>query len=933
MKANKDFFISYTHNDEQWATWIAGTLENAGYTTIIQAWDFKPGESFIHNMHKALIDCERFIAVLSEKYFESLYCQAEWENAFMNDPTGEKALFIPVRTDSAEPKGLFASRIYIDLFGKSEEEAKQTLLNGVSTENRPKNAPSFPGTIVTKFPNQLPFNNLPARNPYFTGRAEILENVQKELETGRAISLTQESKEKANISQAILQTQVFKGLGGVGKSELAKEYAFRNAYKYEAVWWVNAESEVSILQAYTDFAFKQKIVNPDEKKTEVIIEAVKNWMSAHEHNRWLFIFDNAESEEMLRKYFPAQTLSEQRHILITSRYTFWKYAKSIAVEVFSEEEASAFFLKRTGLPEDTAMQDLAQILGRLPLALEHAAAYICANEITYKQYLELYQKYGSELLRKEYPYDDALQTIYVTWNISIDKIGKESVRQLLNLCAFFAPDNIHDKWFSGASEFLPSPLQEKVQNDLDYNDVKAELKKYSLVKIENKDSIDKISIHQLVQQVVKNALKDAQKKWVEFGINILQKQVHDDFSTLKSRTDFTEMTPHIISITTMCEHSTPQENTEYIASFYSFLGHGYRELANYEASLEYHQKTLKIWERVLGNEHPNVATSYSNIGLVYYFQGDYNQALKYHQEALKIREKVLGNEHPDMATPYNNIGLVCCSQGDYTQALECHQKALKIKEKVLGNKHPDVATLYNNIGFVYRSQGTYTQALEYYNEALKIRENVCGSEHLDVAQSYNNIGDIYASQDDFAKALEYYQKALTIKEKVLDSEHDDVAASYNNIGFIYDSQGKCSQALEYYQRALKIQEKVFGNKHPDVALSYNNIGAVYYSQGECSQALEYYQKALKIRVEVFSYEHPDVAISYYNIGNVYYSQGDYQEALDWYYLAFIVLFKIIGFEHPHKDTVFKYLLKAYEESGNPVSFEQWLNERMKQTDN
>ena len=121
----KDFFISYTSSDEWWAKWIAATLENAEkepnvkYTTIIQAWDFKAGENFVSNMHQALKLGKRFIAVMSQTYLKSPYCQAEWTAAFTKDPSMEQSMFIPVRIDDIKPDGLLAPIVYIDLSGKN----------------------------------------------------------------------------------------------------------------------------------------------------------------------------------------------------------------------------------------------------------------------------------------------------------------------------------------------------------------------------------------------------------------------------------------------------------------------------------------------------------------------------------------------------------------------------------------------------------------------------------------------------------------------------------------------------------------------------------------------------------------------------------------------------------------------------------------------
>lgn len=123
----RDFFISYNKADKQWAKWIASVLEDNGYTSYIQAWDFRPGDNFVLEMDKALLRSERFLAVLSQNYLDSLYCQAEWAAAFTKDPNSEKRIFIPVRVADVAPEGLWAAIIYIDLFGVEEKEAEKKL--------------------------------------------------------------------------------------------------------------------------------------------------------------------------------------------------------------------------------------------------------------------------------------------------------------------------------------------------------------------------------------------------------------------------------------------------------------------------------------------------------------------------------------------------------------------------------------------------------------------------------------------------------------------------------------------------------------------------------------------------------------------------------------------------------------------------------------
>jgi hypothetical protein len=144
----KDFFVSYNRADRNWAEWIAWQLEEAGYTTIIQAWDFRPGGNFVIEMQRAAEQARRTLAVLSPDYLQALYTQPEWAAAFAQDPTGEKGMLLPVRVRECELKGLLSQIVYIDLVGLGQEPAKQELIAGVKEDRaKPAIAPSFPGAV------------------------------------------------------------------------------------------------------------------------------------------------------------------------------------------------------------------------------------------------------------------------------------------------------------------------------------------------------------------------------------------------------------------------------------------------------------------------------------------------------------------------------------------------------------------------------------------------------------------------------------------------------------------------------------------------------------------------------------------------------------------------------------------------------------------
>lgn len=140
----KDFFISYNRFDKNWAEWIAWILEEAGYSVIIQAWDFRPGGNFILDMQRATAETRRTIAVLSETYLKSAFTQPEWAAAFAQDPSALERKLIPVRVKECQPTGMLKPIAYVNLVGASKIEAKQKLLAMLQARLKPEQEPDFP---------------------------------------------------------------------------------------------------------------------------------------------------------------------------------------------------------------------------------------------------------------------------------------------------------------------------------------------------------------------------------------------------------------------------------------------------------------------------------------------------------------------------------------------------------------------------------------------------------------------------------------------------------------------------------------------------------------------------------------------------------------------------------------------------------------------
>ncbi|MDO9533495.1 MAG: FxSxx-COOH system tetratricopeptide repeat protein, partial [Deltaproteobacteria bacterium] len=715
----KDFFISYTKADKAWAEWIAWELEVEGYSAALQAWDFRPGGNFVLEMDKAAKLASRTIAVLSEDYLTSQFTQPEWAAAFAQDPTGAKGILVPVRVRECKPEGLLGPIIYIDLVDLSEVAARETLIAGVKERRaKPSSPPRFPGAAPPKeaprFPGAMPpIWNVPhLRNPNFTGRGQLLEDLRQSLLEGKTAALT-----------------ALHGLGGVGKTQMAAEYAYRFAPEYDLVWWVRSEDPVALAAEYSGLAEKLGLPEAGAADQEALVAAVRRGLG--QRGKWLLIFDNAGEPRDLRRYIPQGGGGQ---VLITSRNPVWRgVARPLDVKVWDRPESVAFLLKRTGREEaaeegeQAAAGQLAEELGDLPLALEQAGAYIEACGCSISDYLAMCRSRHEELLRRGKPSQDYPDTVATTWELSFQKVKEASpaAADLVNLCAFLAPDDIPQKLLVEGAEHVPQPLATMVQDPVALNDALAVLRRYSLMEVGD----DALAVHRLVQAVVRDRLKKKGKEqWAGAAVDLLNEVYSGDFHSQVDRwLWWGRILPHALSAVGYAENFRFVLDTA--ARLINQAGFYLYNRAEFVAAKACFERALAIDKSTYETDHPQVAIRENNLGGVLQALGDLAGATAYFERALAIDEAAYGPDHPAVARDVNNLGGVLKDRGDLAGAKAHYERALRIDEAAYGPDHPQVAIRVSNLGSVLRALGDLAGARAHLERALAIRRQFLGEDH------------------------------------------------------------------------------------------------------------------------------------------------------------------------------------------------------------
>jgi TIR domain len=487
--AGWDFFVSYTQADRDWAEWIAWQLEEDGRRVLIQAWDMVPGTNWVQGMQEGVARADRTIAVLSPEYAASQYESAQWRAAFAGDPGGAQRKLLVVRVQDCERPGLLGQIVSTDLFGLSPDQARGALLamvaGALAGRAKPAAAPPFPSRAMSQephFPEALPgVFRVPPRNPNFVGRDQALAALGASLAGGTAT------------------VHSVRGLGGVGKTQLAIEHAYDRAADYDLVFWIAAEEPGSIPDQFATLA---RLLGLDPVPEPEGLQA-----QVHDALRrgpgWLLIFDNAGTVAGIRPWLPRgpQPAGVPGHVIVTTRRGgFAALGPVLDLDVIDPPDALRLLRTRVpSLAEGTGAQ-IAEELGRLPLALEQAAAYLDKTAMPPAAYLAVLRQRAAEVMARGEVTGRA-DNAATAWDLSLEKIATVSPAaiSLLDLCAYLAPERIPEDLFTAHPALLPGELSAAAADPLAFSDVVGVLVDYSMMKRTGEG----LQVHRLIQGAVR----------------------------------------------------------------------------------------------------------------------------------------------------------------------------------------------------------------------------------------------------------------------------------------------------------------------------------------------------------------------------------------------------------------------------------------------
>jgi tetratricopeptide (TPR) repeat protein len=663
------------------------------------------------------------------------------------------------------------------------------------------------------------------RNPHFTGREGVLELVARALD--------------GNDPEA--RKQVLHGVGGVGKTHVALEFAYRHREQYDLVWWLPAEDESALAVAYARMihalgGHAQVDATPQELRT--ILQQRLDKMG-----RWLVIFDNAPDADRVKAYVPSPDVHGA--VLITSRNPNWRgVAQPFCLRVFERPDSVAFLKARTGRNETPAVaQRLAQALGDLPLALEQAGALIAEAQITYAHYLSRFEDHWAELLRSGRTSGEYPDTVAMTWELGFRQLEttEPMAAALLNVCAYFAPVDISRSFLVQAAGALPKPLSTAAQTPAGLGALVSALTRYSLVVANEKT----LSVHRLVGALTRDRLpEDHQRNWCGIALRMMRENVRFDEAAVDSWFEHVPVLPHALAVTKYAEDLGVEPAIA--AHLLNNAGLFLFRLGQFTQARLALERALALTVQAHGPENPRRSAIENNLGRVLNRLGEHERAKEHFASAIAVDQAAYGESHPHVAELANNYGISLQIAGDVEDAMRQFEWALSVVETHFGPEHPKVATVVNNLGYSLAGLGDLDRAMSHFARALTTAEASYGPNHPACANIRTNLGIVMRLHGSTDVARREFERALAIAESTLGPQHPDVGRNLTHLGLLLQDIGELQDARRHFERALAIEERALGRDHYSLITKLNYLGRCLKRMGKVDESAACYARSAGI---------------------------------------------------------------------------------------
>jgi tetratricopeptide (TPR) repeat protein len=681
------------------------------------------------------------------------------------------------------------------------------------------------------------------------------------------------------------QVDLLVGLGGVGKTQTAIDFAYRSKDKYSRIIWVPAETKNLAVSRLFNIASELRIPGEGLGDEFKVIESFHSWLL--NNPEFLLILDNATSENLVDELIPVTATG---HILITSRSdAFQKIGatNSLRVLPFTAEEAKVFLMERTNRTEaldpveSLAADQIIELLGRLPLALEQCGAYIKALGIKFIDYLTVYDKRSVLLFKKSKPVmGDYSASVETTWLVNIAQVmkGSRAAGDLLRLSSFLASERIPFEVFAKGSSHLPQSIrrhfQEKDATGFIY-ELLEKLNEFSLIEIEPNDQ--SFSLHRLVQEVVLSKL--GAKTRLQYAEQTVQMMVAALPPTEPSHWIACErMLPHV---SVVLSHSWKYGTDKSIWPLLCYwTGEFLLSRGEYRGAVVALDRATRGWVECYGPHDPRTACGLRQIGWAFFSVGDLERSEQAYTRALRIFEYWEGLFSYNVGWTLNGLAVVYRTIGEYNLAEQMYKRALCVLQLMGGVDSDEYGIAMDNLGVLLGVQNRTVEALACSKKVLKVHESIWGPDSLEVARDLVNSAAHFRRLEMSKEAEDALVRARGIFIAHLGEEHFETAVCVSSLGCLYaQTDDRREEGKRLIEESTPLMEKGAGEKNPHVITNYNSLGNIELEDGQIMKADRHFRFAYNLSLAVYPMN-PAMSIEYFrNLAETLARQNRFQDAI------------------------------------------------------
>jgi tetratricopeptide (TPR) repeat protein len=807
----------------------------------------------------------------------------------------------------------------------------------------------------------LIWGNVPQRNKNFTGRSELINELRNRI-------VAQE--------RTALVPRALYGLGGVGKTQLAIEYAYRFASQYQIVWWIRADQPPLVRTTLASLASRLDIEGPQSSRVEDTMSAVLDALRLGKpYDRWLLVYDNADELDEIRSLIPAG----HGHVIVTSRDRGWAgVADALEIDVFKRVESKELLRLRVPGISDGDAERLAEEFGDLPLGLEQAAAWLSETATAPSAYLDQLAAEGSRILAEGPASSDYPLPVAAAWSLSVMKLRTQTpdAMELLQCCAFFGPAPIPLELLDRGRYVLDSPLQATLKDQILLGRAIRALGRYALARIDNHRRT--IEVHRVIQRIIRDELDDDTRTRLKHEVHMLLHAADpgkpDEFENWPK---YEELLAHTGSADFVS--SKEAEARQLIQNIVRYL----YSSGNYNSALDYADDALKKWTadsgpddrfvlimnrlkvqvlqalaryreaydlsrhtldrmiEVLGEDHEETLIMMNCRCIDLWARGEFADSLKFTKVTAERHVEILGTENARTFAAMNNYAEDLLLNGRYKQARELNEQIYKDKLDFYGrDDYPRVLFTLDALGRTMMAEGRYADALviaERANDgfAAKVREHVLTESHPWVLEQVVDLSVAKRTAGDITGALKLAEDAhVRYRQAYFSEDHPRALAAAANLGNTLRLAGHLEAAVERLDNTARRYRTVFGRSHPYALATTVNLAIARRKLGQIDEARTLLAEAAQGFKDSLGQEHHHSIICLVEIASDEAQSGDLKKAVQLGGEARAALVVLLGEDHPHTLACSANLgldLKAAGEKARGEKMRAEAIERLRQT--